>query len=189
MKTNRYHQQHLNWLSASEGVRQFLVSQGISPGSRIALRNMNPTTLIAWFWGIARHRCTAVLLSDRDPDSVISQRCEQVNAQYIFSHLPVAATSIERSPVDDTRIAVILFTSGSTSTPKAVAHSLRSLKSNALASNQNIPLLRTDIWLLSLSLWHVGGLAIMFRTLYAGAQVAYPNREQSLGAQIDQVIF
>jgi len=145
---------------------------------------MDPETLIAWFWGIARHRCTAVLLSDRDPDATISDRCQQVGAEYVFSHLPPISSSLERHPIDEKRIAVILFTSGSTNTPKAVAHSLHSLKQGALASNQNIPLDTRDIWLLSLSLWHIGGLAIMLRTLYAGAQLSYPCPTRSLGQQI-----
>jgi len=176
--------QHQEWLEASEGVRVFLVQQGIPENSTIALRNMAPKTLIAWFWGIARHRCTAVLLSDRDPDDVISARCAQVGAKYVFSHLPPPAIPTKRHPVDEHRIAAILFTSGSTNTPKAVAHSLQTLKSSALASNKNIALADQDRWLLSLSLWHIGGLAIMFRTLYAGAQLIYPNRMYSLGEQI-----
>ena len=89
-----------------------------------------------------------------------------------------------RNPADFDRIAVILFTSGSTQQPKAVAHSLRTLFASAQASNRNIPLSKDDRWLQSLALWHIGGLAIAFRTLLAGATWIPRDKEQSLGTQV-----
>ena len=177
--------QHQQLLYSSEGVRTFLCANDIPQGSIIALRRMEAMNLLAWIWGIARHRCTAVLLSDRDPDDVIPQRCAQVGSNYIFSHTPPPTTPTERHPVDFDRIAVILFTSGSTKQPKAVAHSLRTLFASAQASNCNISLSTNDRWLQSLSLWHIGGLAIAFRTLLAGATWIPRDKNQSLGTQIE----
>lgn len=177
-------QQHKHILCTSEGVRLFLCEQNIRQGSTITLRAMDPMNLFAWIWGIARHQCTAVLISDRDPDDVVPQRCEQVGATHVFSHMPAPAIPTARHPADFDRIAVILFTSGSTKQPKAVAHSLRTLFASAQASNRNIPLSKDDRWLQSLALWHIGGLAIAFRTLLAGATWVPRDKNQSLGEQI-----
>ena len=177
------HQQR-QLLCLSEGVRVSLCEQNIPQGSIIALRSMEPMNLFAWIWGIARHRCTAVLISDRDPDDVVPQRCAQVGATYVFSQAPAPAIPTARHPADFDRIAVILFTSGSTKQPKAVTHSLRTLFASAQASNRNIPLSIHDRWLQSLDLWHIGGLAIAFRTLLAGATWIPRDKNQSLGEQI-----
>ncbi|MAA80161.1 MAG: hypothetical protein CL916_12985 [Deltaproteobacteria bacterium] len=177
------HQQR-QLLCLSEGVRVFLCEQNIPQGSTIALRAMDPMSLFAWIWGIARHQCTAVLLSDRDPDDVIMHRCTQVGATHVFSHTPAPAIPSSRHQADFDRIAVILFTSGSTNQPKAVAHSLHTLFASAQASNRNISLSKEDRWLQSLALWHIGGLAIAFRTLLAGATWIPRNKKQSLGEQI-----
>ena len=73
--------------------------------------------------------------------------------------------------------AGIIFTSGSSGTPKAVILSLGNLFYNAYGANKVIPLSVSDRWLLSLPLFHVGGLGIMLRTLLAGAGVVLPHTD------------
>ena len=71
------------------------------------------------------------------------------------------------------------FTSGSSGFEKAVVHSLRNHIYNALGSNAFEPLNQGDRWLLSLPLYHVGGLAIFFRILISGAaMVSLPKKGQ-----------
>lgn len=76
--------------------------------------------------------------------------------------------------------ATILFTSGSSGTPKAVLHSYGNHYWSAQGSNENIPLERGDRWLLSLPLYHVSGMGIIFRCLLSGATLVIPQREESL---------
>lgn len=71
--------------------------------------------------------------------------------------------------------AIIMLSSGSTSRPKAIVHSYASLAYNALGANANIPIQRGDRWLLSLPLYHVSGLGILFRSALAGATVVIDN--------------
>ena len=80
--------------------------------------------------------------------------------------------------------ATIIFTSGSTGAPKAALHTLGNHYYSALGSNANIPLAPGDRWLHSLPLYHVGGLAILFRCLLAGATVALPEPGATLGGAI-----
>jgi O-succinylbenzoic acid--CoA ligase len=82
------------------------------------------------------------------------------------------------------RPATIIFTSGSSGRPKAALHTYGNHYYSALGSAPNIPLAGGDRWLLSLPLYHVGGLSILFRSLLAGATIAIPERGASLGHSI-----
>ena len=78
----------------------------------------------------------------------------------------------------------LLQTSGSTTHPKLVVHSLNTLLASAEASKHNIPFQIGDRWLLSLALWHIGGLAIFFRALCGGATVIVPDSAHTLAENI-----
>lgn len=80
-------------------------------------------------------------------------------------NLPIALGK-ENQPV------TLLFTSGSTGEPKVVAHSLRNYWASALGTLAELTLQASDCWLLSLPLYHVGGLATLWRVWLAGAALA-----------------
>ena len=67
---------------------------------------------------------------------------------------------------------LIVFTSGSTGRPKPVVVTMGNLLSSAIASAFRLGVDPADRWLLTLSLYHVGGIAPIFRsTLYGTAVV------------------
>ncbi|KJY83493.1 O-succinylbenzoic acid--CoA ligase [Vibrio galatheae] len=66
-------------------------------------------------------------------------------------------------------LATIVFTSGSTGKPKAVAHTSRQHFASAEGLLERFQFKPGDTWLLSLPLYHVSGLAILFRWLFSGA--------------------
>jgi O-succinylbenzoic acid--CoA ligase len=70
----------------------------------------------------------------------------------------------------------IVFTSGSSGKPKGVVLTYGNHYFNALGSNENIRLQPGDCWLLSLPLYHVGGLSILYRCMLAGAAVRLVDR-------------
>ena len=80
--------------------------------------------------------------------------------------------------------ATIIFTSGSSGSPKAVVHSLANHFYSALGANEIMPLNPGDRWLLSLPLFHVGGLAIFFRTLISGSAMVIPSKNETLAETI-----
>ncbi|USD31557.1 MULTISPECIES: o-succinylbenzoate--CoA ligase [Vibrio] len=66
-------------------------------------------------------------------------------------------------------IASIVFTSGSTGNPKAVAHTNAQHIASASGLLEVFSFKQDDCWLLSLPMYHVSGLAIVYRWLYVGA--------------------
>lgn len=85
--------------------------------------------------------------------------------------------SLRQCPLD--RRATILFTSGTTQHPKAVVHSLGNHYYSAVGANQNINFVPGDRWLLSLPIYHVGGLAILVRALVGGGAVVLADLKPS----------
>jgi len=69
-------------------------------------------------------------------------------------------------PID--RETTIIFSSGSTGDPRGVILTFGNHHFNAIGSNENLPLERGDSWLAVLPFYHVGGMAILFRTALAG---------------------
>ncbi|GAD88529.1 2-succinylbenzoate--CoA ligase [Vibrio halioticoli NBRC 102217] len=65
-------------------------------------------------------------------------------------------------------IASLIFTSGSTGDPKAVAHSVTNHLASAIGLQQQFSFDASSTWLLSLPLFHVSGLAIVWRWLLCG---------------------
>jgi len=92
------------------------------------------------------------------------------------SDLPASASF----PMPIRRPAVVILTSGSTGAPKAAVLSYGNLYYSAFFSNRNIALAAADAWLLSLPLYHVSGLGILFRCLLAGATVVLPEDGRDL---------
>ncbi|MGR5447193.1 o-succinylbenzoate--CoA ligase [Vibrio jasicida] len=72
-------------------------------------------------------------------------------------------------------LASIVFTSGSTGTPKAVVHTHRQHLSSAQGLLEEFRFTQRNTWLLSLPLYHVSGLAIVYRWLFAGATLKVGN--------------
>ena len=73
------------------------------------------------------------------------------------------------------QISTYLMTSGSSGKPKLAAHTLSQHVYSALGMNDHLVFGPTDQWLLSLPLYHVSGLGIVFRCFFAGATVLLPD--------------
>ncbi|MCX8063697.1 MAG: AMP-binding protein [Candidatus Hydrogenedentes bacterium] len=66
---------------------------------------------------------------------------------------------------------IIISTSGSGGKPKNVVLTLDNLFTNARFSNRNIKFQGSDTWFLSLPVFHVSGLSIIFRAIESGSRV------------------
>lgn len=141
------------------------------------------TIMAAWRLGIV-----TVLLSTRQPPEIIKKQLEHLDCRSVLTDLQsisdVRATSDYPSRIWFNQPATILFTSATTAEPKAVVHTYANHYWSAVGANENMPLKNDDRWLLSLPLYHVGGLAILFRTILAGAAIIVPQAKEDLAVSI-----
>ncbi len=153
--------------------------QGICAGSRVAFIAHPTPQVILLFFALFRLKAVACPLSFREPPHVIISRVHTLQALLIDpATLPLDASSPFHffSTVDESCLATCLFTSGSTGTPKIAQHTLRNHFLSAQGTQEVLCLDDRTRWQLSLPLFHVGGLAILFRTFLHGGAVVLNHK-------------
>lgn len=161
---------------------------GIGAGQRIALLQHTSADYIISLLALIERGVLVCPLNSRWPEAMVYEAMTQISAPFLQDVLEQGHSTrpIEASPIlSESRWATLLFTSGSSGTPKAAVHSLANHRASAQASNRNITLHPGDHWLLSLPLYHVGGLGVLFRCLEAGATVVVPDPKEDFAAQLD----
>lgn len=182
-----------------------LTRSGIKKNDHVCIADNNSIEYIVVYFGLLLIGALPCLLSIREPIATINQLIIDLNCSNIITsnheiliNNEIKANKIEFSelvnsdsirnestpikPLDlrGGQIASIIFTSGSTSYPKAVAHDVNNHYFSALGSNEYLILNEGDRWLLTLPLYHVGGLSIVYRCFLAGATVVLTNRNKML---------
>jgi O-succinylbenzoic acid--CoA ligase len=177
---------------------------GFGEGDRLALYLPKDEGHIVLLLALIRARCVASLLSTRLPPRAVAALVRRTSCRALVSSADLPETAgVQRlrpeellsdepegpRPEEEVWLApdlpsTIVFTSGSTSAPKAALHAFGNHFFSAKGSNANIALAPGDRWLHSLPLYHVGGLSILFRCLLAGATVLLPEPGAPLGRAI-----
>jgi O-succinylbenzoic acid--CoA ligase len=177
---------------------------GLESGSRVALHLQRDERYVALVLALFRAGHVACPVSDRLPPRGVAQLLRKAACSALISEdeellqavgpglfkpepealLREGRQCAESIDIPQERPVTIIFTSGSTGGPKAALHTFGNHYYSALGSNANISLRPGDRWLLSLPLYHVGGLSILFRCLLAGATVALPHPGTSPGESI-----
>lgn len=181
-----------------------LRTAGVGRGDRLGIIALPGLHVLPLILGCIQHGAIACILNTRIPRHGLAEQLHRVSAMAAvvdeffsmlrFNHLPslrledlVNSEIPGDEPSPQFRIeqpATILFTSGSADEPKAALHTVANHCYSALASNKNIAVSPGDRWLLSLPLYHVSGLGILFRCLFGGAAVVVPDA----GEDIDRLI-
>lgn len=183
-----------------------LGTAGIGRGDRIGILALPSAQLPLVVMACFQRGAIACLLNTRIPRHGLAEQLHRISGMALLvddffsmvrlGHMPtlriedlfkseLAGESVPSSFRLD-QAATILFTSGSSDEPKAALHTLANHCYNAVASNQNIAVSPGDRWLLSLPLYHVSGLSILFRCLFGGAAVVVPEGGESLESNINQ---
>ncbi|MCC6698005.1 MAG: o-succinylbenzoate--CoA ligase [Candidatus Hydrogenedentes bacterium] len=189
--------------AAARSVACALRATGIEAGERVCLLSLPSPEIPIMLMGAFQAGLTVCLLNTRMPRHGLAEAIHRVRPRVLivddyfarmeFGHLPnLKIASILDAEVTDARIGTpdlnqpgtIIFTSGSSAEPKAVLHTFAHHSYNALASNENIVIEPGDCWLLSLPVFHVSGLGILFRCAWAGGAVAVPEQGEPLDAAI-----
>ncbi|MFH2054495.1 MAG: o-succinylbenzoate--CoA ligase [bacterium] len=167
---------------------------GIGKGDRVAFLSRNSMQMIAAILALGRLGAVAVPLNLRWLPQNWVEACRQTGVKLLLTEREyvnqLTSSGIPMTPVhelahqDDGRpftprlplvepeeLASIIFTSGSSGMPKGVLLTHLNHYCSAFGANLRIPISESDCWLLSLPLYHVGGLAIIYRTLLAGSRL------------------
>ncbi len=183
---------------------QGLDEQMIVRGERVAIHAPLGPDLITLLLACFRRGVVAAPINLRWPAGSIKSECASIRAEKIIVNQRLEISeSIRQIRLDDvlsgssngsadavwdlTAPATIVFTSGSTGASKPVLHSLGNHVYNAEGSCTNIGIEPADKWLLALPLYHVGGLAILFRCILPGATIALPSEGELITDAIDRL--
>lgn len=172
-----------------------LGAEGADSGRPLVLAAANSTALVITLLA-AWHRGIAVLpLNPRFPAAQRHRIVNDLGDTVYWDSPPLdrwlkeAEGRVDTQPPlpvpDPATPATLVLTSGSSGDPKPALHSLANHLWSAAGSNINIPLVPGDRWLLALPLFHVGGLAILFRCLLAGATIAVAEPDLPLPEAIE----
>ena len=173
---------------------------GITTKQRVAIWAHNSLEYIIIVFALLRMRAIVCFFNPRFPFTKVIDLLGQVKCQALIVKIkPDVRQSFNFTTIDFNQIldssqqkceadngyksilldvsqeATVLFTSGTTASAKAVLHTYGNHWFSAIGANNNIPIVQGDRWLISLGLWHIGGLAILFRCFIAGGTVAIPN--------------
>ncbi len=75
-------------------------------------------------------------------------------------------------------VALVMLTSGSSGTPKAVEHTWEGLRASARLTTSRLATSTTPVWYATLPPNHIGGLAVLLRHLLAGSGVLFGPPEE-----------
>ncbi len=157
----------------------------IKRGMRVGIISPSNAEVIILLFALWRKGAVTAIMNPQTPASALKSQLQSIGADICFQYpfqIGQKGSRNSRLPSNPAKISVdqeatILFTSGSSGNPKVVLHTYGNHYYNALGSNENISLKPGDRWLLSLPLYHVSGLSILFRCLLSGAAVVISKNE------------
>ena len=171
-----------------ENCRVFLQEKGLEAGDRLLLITGDPLQTVIVLFACLRSQWVFSPVNPVFPAEQVASYRTRIGASIVLQadNLPVsfghqsASESLSSIPISDTAMFDLVATSGSSGTPKAVAHSYQNHYFSAKGARKALPLEVGDRWLVSLPLFHVGGLAILLRCVLTGATMVMFREKKPL---------
>ncbi|HEY9856630.1 MAG TPA: o-succinylbenzoate--CoA ligase [Stenomitos sp.] len=173
-----------------------LLSLGVAPGQVVGVWAANGPEWVAIAHAVGRIGAILLPLNIRLTDEEIAWQVERAEASLVLADaqrfdrpirdrvrmvpLLEAFAGTSEAPIGDSldpgRVHTIIFTSGTTGRPKGALLSWGNQLASATASTAALGLTERDRWLLTMALFHVGGLNILHRCALAQAAVVIHER-------------
>lgn len=176
-----------------EGAVSSLKEQGVKAGDPVAiLPTMEfPTPLL--FFALFRIGAICCPINTYHPLETLPQSLDELRAPFLiypdstkipkikqisfpFSSVIRKGKRSGQTFLEKNQLSTYLFTSGTTAKPKIACHTLGNHYYSALGSNAYLPIELDDRYHLSLPLYHIAGIALLFRSFLAGAAVALDDK-------------
>ncbi len=180
-----------------EACREVLKVQGLRSGNRLGLVSHNAPEMVILLLACWREGIVVCPLNPRFSDQRLGELIRQLDlhscwfekternyqleiAGFVWravSPAGILSTPLQPLYIACENISTLLLTSGSSGHAKAVALTIDNFLASAQCSTAVLQLETGDGWLLSLPLFHVGGMSIIFRCLLAGATIVLPGTQ------------
>jgi O-succinylbenzoic acid--CoA ligase len=178
---------------SSARIAAHLAALGVQPGARIAVLAHNAPGVILLVHAAARLGATLVLLNTRLTVADWREQVQRADCMLgvlgpgftdmglQIPELTLDALDLEAPPREDAdpdpaRPLALLYTSGTTGRPKGALLSLGALMAQARNTAAHLGSRPDDVHLCNLPLFHIGGLAMLFRTAESGSTLLLHER-------------
>ncbi|UTV26913.1 o-succinylbenzoate--CoA ligase [Photobacterium atrarenae] len=178
-----------SWAEVARQVDNYaagLAAQGVKPDQLVAIIAPNSIQTVWLLLAVMRIGARSVGLNPKSSAPELVEQLRRLACDFLWTPSPNAEVA-DRYPVIELRgeeaaspVTVawqperpltLTLTSGSTGQPKAVVHAARTHLASAQGLLAQMDYQPGDCWLLSLPLFHISGMAILWRWLYRGAQL------------------
>jgi len=178
-----------------DGLAGNLHAQGVQPGDLVAVRLPNSLEYVCLIHAIARLGAVLVPLNTRLTEEEIVWQIEHVGAKWLVAAEEMGLVNCERltvtcdvaeavsfsstghsSPFAAHSLQAVVFTSGTSGKPKGAMLTYANHYASAWASAERLGVQADDVWLSVLPLYHVGGLAVVWRSCLYGTAVSLHPR-------------
>ncbi len=180
-----------------------LAKKGIQRGTRVAILGVNNPAYCILILAILRIGAVICPINNRLPQKAVHEALQQIECKTLvlvnYTENVFVLRGIKILMVEDLvadligkqtlrgqpvvslqNPAAIVFTSGTGAAAKAVQLSYGNFYYNVLGANERIPFHEKHRWLLTLPLYHVGGLGILFRAIIGGGAMVIPTKDESI---------
>ena len=160
-----------------------LSKMGIQKGQRVAFIAKQSIETVILYFTLCRMQVTACPISTRLPPELITAYISKAKASFFIDTETFQASfisTLSSTPFFEEKLLFSLIsTSGSSGSAKMIGHTFENFYYSALGSNLILSLKKEHRWLLSLPLFHVGGVALLFRCFLSGACVVISDHSLS----------
>lgn len=169
-----------------------IATLGIGENAKVAILSTNRTDMVIAIHALSYLKAVAVLLNTRLSKQELQYQLKQSETTLVITterlrndkklDFPLQKTYSDIQVLNEAEIKLptqinvqdpftMMFTSGTTGNPKGVIHTYGNHWASAIGSMLNLGLNKDDKWLLTLPIFHVGGLSILLRSVIYGMTV------------------